>query len=102
MGGAIILISRVHSNVCARIGVDASYVTQGAHNRLRLVRGANGDLWVLFFAILDLRSGDIDIHKVSSHIETVGTKAVMWGYAELIDIIGNSLAVEAAELAVKL
>ena len=94
--GAILLISRVHNNVCARIGVDASYVTQGAHNRLRLERGANGDPWGLFFAILDLRSGEIDIHKVSSHIETIGTKAVMWGYAELIDIIGNSLADEAA------
>ena len=43
--GAIILISRVHWNVCARLGVDASYVTDGAFNRLRLEKGANGDLW---------------------------------------------------------
>ena len=96
------MISRVHANVCARLGVDASYVTQGAFNRARLERGSNGDLWGLFFAILDLRCGEVDLHKVSSHIEGIGVQAVMWGFAELVDIIGNSLADEAAELAVKL
>jgi hypothetical protein len=100
--GAINLITRVHINVCARLGIDAAYVTQGACNRLRLEKGANGDLWGVFFAILDARVGDIDFHKVSSHIEGIGLKAVMWGYAELVDIIGNALADEAAELAVKL
>ena len=100
--GAIIIISRVHQNVCARLGVDASYVTDGAFNRVRLEKGSNGDLWGLFFAILDLRVGEIDIHKVSSHIEGVGAKAVTEGFAELVDIIGNALADEVAELAVKL
>ena len=100
--GAINLKPRVHINVCARLGIDAAYVTQGACNRLRLEKGANGDLWGLFFAILDLRIGDIDFHKVSSHIEGIGLKAIMWGFAELVDIIGNALADEAAELAVKL
>ena len=42
--GAIILISRVHENVCARLAVDASYVTEGAFNRMRLEKGSNGDL----------------------------------------------------------
>ena len=42
--GAIILITRVHSNVVARLGIDASYVTNGAYNRTRLEKGANGDL----------------------------------------------------------
>ena len=62
----------------------------------------NGDLWVLFLAMLDLRSSEVDLHKVSSHIEGVGVKPVMWGHAELIDIIGNALADEAADLAAKL
>ena len=96
------MITRVHANVCARLGVDASYVTEGAHNRARLEKGANGDRWGLFFAVLDLRSGEIDLHKVSSHIEGVGQRAVTGGFAELIDIIGNCLADEVAELAVKL
>ena len=47
--GGIIILTRVHSNVCARISIDASYVTNGAFNRLRLERGSNGDIWGLFF-----------------------------------------------------
>ena len=77
-------------------GVDASYVTDGAYNRLRLEKGANGDLWGLFFAILDMRLAEIDLHKVSSHIEGVGARAVLEGFAELVDIIGNCLADEVA------
>ena len=96
------LISRVHRNVCARIGVDASYVTDGVCNRLRLEKGANGDLWGIFFGILDMRVAEIDFHKVASHIEGYGLQAVSGGFAELVDIIGNALADEAAELAVKL
>ena len=100
--GAIVLISRVHLNVCARIGVDASYVIDGVCNRLRLEKGANGDFWGIFFGILDMRVAEIDFHKVASHIEGYGLQAVSWGLAELVDVIGNALADEAAELAVKL
>ena len=79
--GAILLITRVHSNVCARLGIDASYVTNGAFNRLRLEKGSNGDLWGIFFAILDLRGGistggEIHFKKVASHIEGSGLKTV--------------------------
>ena len=42
------------------------------------------------------------MHKVASHIEDAAEHAVMSGFAELVDIIGNALADEAAELAVKL
>ena len=52
--------------------------------------------------MLHLRIGEVDLHKVSSHIEEVGVHAVVDGFAELVDIIGNALADEAAELAVKL
>ena len=41
------------------------------------------------------------MHKVSSHIEDKGVEAVMGGFAELVDIIGNALADEAADLAAK-
>ena len=54
------------------------------------------------FTILDMRICEIDLHKVSSHIEGVGARAVLEGFAELVDIIGNCLADEVAELAVKL
>ena len=99
---ATVLMTRIHPNGVARLGIDASYVTNGAHNRTRLEKGMNGDLWGLFFALLDLRSSEVDCHKVSSHIEGVGLKAVEWGHAELIDLIGNALADEAAELTAKL
>ena len=52
--------------------------------------------------MLDLRSGEVDLHKVSNHIEGVGQRAVTGGFAELVDIIGNCMADEVAELAVKL
>ena len=55
-----------------------------------------------FFAILNVRVGEINVHKVASHIESYGLQAVAWGYAELVDVIGNALADEAAELAASL
>ena len=100
--GAIILMTRVHNNVCARLGTDAAYVTEGARNRAILERGADGDLLGLFFQRLDLRQNDLQIQKVASHLERAGLHAVMGGYAELVDIIGNALADEAAERAVAL
>ena len=41
---AIVLLTRVHANAVARFGIDASYVTSGTNNKLRLVRGKDGDL----------------------------------------------------------
>ena len=46
---AIVLMTRLNSNAVARLGIDAAYVTLGAGNRLKLVKGKNGDLWELFF-----------------------------------------------------
>ena len=42
--GAIVLTTRVHHNVCARLGIDAAYVTNGVLKRARLERGSNGDV----------------------------------------------------------
>ena len=42
--GAIILMSRSHSNNATRMAIDAAYVVKGAFNEERLVKGKNGDL----------------------------------------------------------
>ena len=81
--------------------LDAAYVVKGVFNEERLVKGNNGDLWALFFALLDLRTADVGINKVSSHMEELGVEAVNSGAALLTDIIGNSLADEAAALAAR-
>ena len=41
---AIVLLTRIHANSVARLGIDASYVTNGICNRRKLSVGANGDL----------------------------------------------------------
>ena len=64
--------------------------------------GRNGDLWGLFFMIVDMRTAEIGINKVASHIEDIGVEAVEKGFAALTDIIGNALADEVAELTAKL
>ena len=99
--GATILLSRIHSNAVARIGIDASYVVNGISKRARLEKGQNGNIWCLFFALLELRTAELGIAKVSSHIEDCGTEAVISQWANLCDIIGNALADEAAEQAAK-
>ena len=56
----------------------------------------------LCFMILDMRSAEIGINKVASHIEDIGVDAVEQGFASISDVIGNALADEAAELTAKL
>ena len=92
----------MHANAVARFGIDASYVTSGTNNKIRLVRGKNGDLWGLFFALLEMRRAELGIAKVASHIEDVGALAIEQDFAAICDIIGNALADEAAELTAKL
>ena len=53
---AIVLMTRCNANAVARFGIDAAYVTQGVGNRQKLVKGSNGDLWDIFFIILDMRT----------------------------------------------
>ena len=99
---AVVLISRIHPNAVGRIGIDAAYVVDGVAKRARLEKGKNGDLWSLFFALLDLRTAELGIAKVWSHIEGVADLAIKAGEAQLCDIIGNALADEAAAIAAKL
>ena len=99
---AIVLLTRVNANAVARVGIDAAYVVNGVQNRHKLVKGRNGDLWGLFFAILDLRIAESCFAKVASHIEDVGARAVETDFATICDVIGNALADEAADLAAKL
>ena len=83
------------------MAIDAAYVVLGAFNEERLAKGKNRDLWALFFALLELRTADVGINKVSSHMEELGVEAVSSGAALLTYIIGNSLADEAASLAAR-
>ena len=96
------LISRIHANAVGRIGIDAAYVVDGVAKRSRLEKGKNGDLWSLFFALLDLRTAELGIAKVWSHIEDCADQAIQAGEAQLCDIIGNALADEAAAIAARL
>ena len=100
--GSIVLLTRVSANVIARLGIDASYVTRGVHNRNKLCRGKNGDLWSLLFAVLEFRTAEIEFAKVTSHLEDVGVLAVEENFGLICDIVGNALADEAAELTAKL
>ena len=55
----------------------------------------------LVFALLDSRTADIGIAKVSSHIEESGAIAVESNFAHICDIVGNALADIAVEQAAK-
>jgi hypothetical protein len=69
---ATVILSRIYVNAVARIGIDAAYVVDGVSKRSRLEKGKNGDIWTLFFAILDMRKADLGIAKVTSHLEEIG------------------------------
>ena len=99
---AIVLMTRLNSNAVARLGIDAAYVTLGAGNRLKLIKGKNGDLWELFFLVFELRTVETHVFKVAPHMEDAGNQAVEEYVAFICDIVGNALADEAAELAAKL
>ena len=98
---AAVLLSRIHPNAVARIGIDAAYVVDGVWKRGRLEKGKNGDIWALFFAILDLRTAELGIDRVASHLEEIAEEAIAAGAATVCDIIGNALADEAAAIAAK-
>ena len=51
------------------------------------------------FALLDFRTAEIGLAKVSSHIEDCGAIAIQNDFAYLCDIIGNAFADEVADLA---
>ena len=93
------LMTRCNANAVARFGIDAEYVVKGASNRLKLTKGRHGDLWDIFFIVLDMRSAETGFFKVASHIEDVGAQAVHENFAHVCDIIGNALADAAADLA---
>ena len=51
----------------------------------------NGDIWCLFFAILDSRTAEIGIEKVTSHLEEIAFEALEADLAFICDVIGNAL-----------
>ena len=75
------MLIRTHYNAVAIYGIDAAYVVNGISKRNRLVKGRNGDIWSLFFALLDLRTADIGFAKVISHLEDVALEAIQANFA---------------------
>ena len=55
----------------------------------------------MFFAILDSRTAEMGMEKVTSHLEEIAFEALEADMAFLCDVIGNALADEAASLAAK-
>ena len=99
---ATIIMSRVHPNAVARFGIDAAYVVNGTSKRRSLEKGKNWDIWALFFAILDMRTAELGVAKITSHLEDIALEAIQADAAYLCDIVGNALADESAAIAAKL
>ena len=55
-------------------GIDAPYVTERVAKQATLEKGKNGNIWMLFFALLRFRFANLGIAKVSSHIEGVAAE----------------------------
>ena len=53
------------------------------------------------FAILDSRTAEMGMEKVTSHLEEIAFEALEADLAYICDVIGNALADEAANLAAK-
>jgi hypothetical protein len=100
--GSIVLLTRVSANVIACLGIDASYIARGVHNRNTLCRGKHVDLWSVLFAVFEYRTAEFEYAKVTSHLEDVGILTVEEKNGIICDIVGNALADEAAELTSKL
>ena len=96
---AIQFLSRASTGSYVEIGIDASYVTRGVIRRNQLAKGENGDLWSLFFQLIDEREGATHLYKIKSHLEDQGESAITEGLISSAHMLGNSLADAAAEQA---
>ncbi len=94
--GAALLIERAPTAGPFRLVLDAAYVRNGIERRGDLLRGPNGDLWGILFALIDCRGGDVETTKVKSHVADKGTDAVRSSGFRWGDILGNELADAAA------
>jgi hypothetical protein len=99
--GAIQTLIRVSPQVDFDLGIDASYVTKGVLNRHALEMSLNGDLWNIFFEILDSRTGNTNIFKIKSHLDEEGPSVIMQKRIRFDHLIGNTLADEVAGAAVE-
>ena len=55
----------------------------------------------MFFAILDLRTAELGINKIGSHLEGIAEEAIAAEAATVCDIVGNAFADEAASIGAK-
>ncbi len=82
--------------------LDASYVYGALSRRAELLRGLNGDLWSIFFGVLDGTGVDLTLSKVRSHVMEKRRGEVRNGSHDPRHILGNELADAAAAAGVAL
>ena len=99
--GAIQIHSKVNGKSNIQIPIDAKYVTRGIAHRGDLVQGPNGDLWSIFFQLIDERSGVTDFIRVKSHLEDAGPSTIKQNKIAFHHMRANSLADVVAEDAAK-
>ena len=99
--GTIQIFSRVGEKSNIQIPIDAKYVTSGIMHRGDLEQGPSGDLWSIFFQLIDGRSGVTDVLKVKSHLEDVGPPVITQNKIGFHHMLANSLADVVAEVAAK-
>ena len=99
--GAIQILCKVDGKSNIQIPIDAKYVTRGIAHRCDLVQGPNGDLWSIFFHLIDECSGVTDLIKVKSHLEDAGPSVIKQNKIAFHHMLANSLADVVAEEAAK-
>ena len=98
---AVQALSRVDENTNFRFLIDAKYGTKGVTQRGELEHGSNGDLWSIFFRLIDGRSGKTDVIKVKSHLVEVGPSVIQQNKIVFHHMLANSLADVVVEEAAK-
>ena len=100
--GAIQILCRADLDTDIGLGIDAAYVTNGVVNMDQLCKGSNGDLWSIMQKLIEDRPGLTAAFKIKSHLEDEGPSAIANQKIAFDDLVGNSLADEAAEQVAKL
>ena len=95
--GAIQILSRVDEKSNIQIPIDAKCVTMCIAHRGDLEQGPNGDLWSIFFQLIDERSGVTDVIKVKSHLEDEGPSGITQNKIGFHHMLANSFADVVAE-----
>ena len=88
---AILAIAKSEPDSPLKIVVDAAYLIKGAARQKKMTQGNNGDLWELFFAVIEDREAEVKVWKIKSHTEDDANLARAKGNTPA-DVLGNGLA----------